>query len=91
MEQKNPSSDTAPSQKLIIYQRPNATLIISGISLAIATITTDIIHILAVICFVMVGTIWSYDELVRGVNIIRKLFGLVGSIFIAIYLFQQLV
>jgi len=78
-------------RKLILFQRPNAPLIIAGLGWLTALFTTDLLHLLGQIIFVIALTTWSSLEVIKGTNKFRKLLGAVTLLFIAWLLLNHLI
>jgi len=75
---------------MIIFQKPNALLIIAAVGFAIDTLTEGSIHLLASTVFTIAILMWAYEEVTMGVNLFRKLLGAAVILIMGVSLFNQL-
>jgi hypothetical protein len=69
-----------------IIQKPNTLLIVTLAGYLLESISGGILRVLASIIIIIAGSIWSYLEITKGVNIFRKLLG----IFVLLLIFWNL-
>jgi hypothetical protein len=73
-----------------IFQRPNKSLTVATIGIVLSLLSSGFLHNVALIIGTFSGIIWSYQEVISGVNNIRKAFGVIGFITLAILLYLNL-
>ena len=75
---------------MIIYQKPNRTIIIAAVGWVIGKLVMGPIGTIGNVAFTIAIIIWAYEEIVHGVNWFRKSLGYVVLIITALSLFMQL-
>jgi hypothetical protein len=75
---------------MTIIQKPNPSLSIALVSYAISAFTSGILHRMGSTVFFIAISIWSYQEIVSGVNWFRRILGIVVLLSTAYSLFHQL-
>lgn len=70
---------------MVLTQNPNASLVgmVAGAVLYRLTPPGTPLHHLGYALYVIAGVIWSYEEIVHGVNWFRRLLGVVVLAFVA--------
>lgn len=85
------TESTEPQRgKFVIGQKPNAPQIIAVVALIVYIIASGWLRDGAFTVFVISLTIWAYLEVASGVNWLRRVFGIIGLIVVAVSLFERL-
>ncbi|MGI8419753.1 MAG: hypothetical protein ACR2LN_03860 [Candidatus Levyibacteriota bacterium] len=71
---------------MIYFQKPNKSLLITLLFGFISFFTQQTVHVVSVIIAATAGTNWSFQEALAGVNNFRRLLGVLGFAFLAVYL-----
>jgi hypothetical protein len=74
---------------MIIFQKPNASIIIAALGWVISKLVRGPIGTMGNVVFTIAIIIWAYEETVHGVNWFRKSLGWIVLLLIAVSLFMQ--
>jgi hypothetical protein len=75
---------------MIIYQKPNTSIIIAAVGWVIGKLVPGPIGVMGNVVFTIAIIIWAYEEIVHGVNRFRKFLGWIVLLLVAGSLFMQL-
>lgn len=73
-----------------IVQPPNAPLAVALVAWVVAAITTGDVHDFARAAFYAALAAWAWEELWSGVNLVRRVIGAAGLVYVVIQVGQAL-
>ncbi len=73
---------------MIIYQKPNAELVITLLAAAVGMVVTGPLAVCARVVFYVAGAIWAFREIVDGANWFRRGLGTVFALYLLVSLIR---